>query len=323
MNASDIVRLLNTDHYAPADLEEVNQICRNYPEFGVAHMLRVRIMEVLGHEKDQALKKAAVYAMDRKKLLQLVTEVHGAPHPESEPKSGSGSESGSEPATDMGWQPGESGAIQFAEDMNLQADVIIEQHAPYAGQDQAEDLLELDMDAGEEEQAFELDAEVEDSVSDTPEPVERKEFTDEKREEETGAEETEEEELTSENLITALVKDDTDMEEPDPGHGGIPAMDVEEAEPVKNSNDHLIRNFIHEEPGVIRADKKTNLTGDVSLSSIQEHDGFITDTLAKIYVKQGLYAKAIYAYEKLSLKYPEKSAYFAAQIEKIRNINHS
>jgi hypothetical protein len=100
-------------------------------------------------------------------------------------------------------------------------------------------------------------------------------------------------------------------------------MDVDEAEPDKNSNEHLIRNFIQEEPGVIRADKKTNLTGDVSLSSIQEHDGFITDTLAKIYVKQGLYAKAIYAYEKLSLKYPEKSAYFAAQIEKIRNINHS
>jgi hypothetical protein len=280
MNASDIVRLLNTNHYAPADLEEVNRICRNYPEFGIAHMLKVRIMEVLGHEKDQALKLAAVYAMDRKKLLHLVTEVYVTPPSGSESESGDGSESGSEPAADAGWQNGESGAIQFAEDVNQQADVIIEQHAPYAGQDQPADLLELD-------------------------------------------EEAEEEELTSENLITALVKDDTDMEEPDPDQGGIPAMDADETAPDKNSKKHLIQNFIQVEPGVIRADKKTTLRGDVSLSSIQEHDGFITDTLAKIYVKQGLYAKAIYAYEKLSLKYPEKSAYFAAQIEKIRNLNHS
>jgi hypothetical protein len=316
MNASDIVRLLNTDHYAPADLAEVNQICRNYPEFGIAHMLKVRIMEVLGHEKDQALKVAAVYAMDRKKLLQLVTELHGAPRSEPDPGSGSGPESGSDPVAGAGGLPEESGAIQFADDMHQQADVIIEQHAPYAGQDQPADLLELDEDA-----------EVADSASESPKEATIGDFEEEKGEQETGEEdteeETEEEELTSENLITALVKNDTDMEEPDPDHGGIPTMDVDEAEPDKNSNEHLIRNFIQEEPGVIRADKKTNLTGDVSLSSIQEHDGFITDTLAKIYVKQGLYAKAIYAYEKLSLKYPEKSAYFAAQIEKIRNINHS
>jgi len=320
MNASDIVRLLNTNHYAPADLEEVNQICRNYPEFGIAHMLKVRIMEVLGHEKDQALKLAAVYAMDRKKLLQLVTEVYEAPPLGSKPESGS--EPGSEPAADTGWQPGESDPIQFAEDMNQQADVIIEQHAPYAGQDQPVDLFELDEEAGKAEQAFELDEEVEEISAESPEVMVQKDFEEEEGEEESGEEDSEEE-LTSENLITALVKDDTDMEEPDPDHGGIPAQDVDEAEPDKNSNKHLIRNFIQDEPGVIRADKKTKLTGDVSLSSIQEHDGFITDTLAKIYVKQGLYAKAIYAYEKLSLKYPEKSAYFAAQIEKIRNINHS
>ena len=315
MNASDIVRLLNTNHYAPADLEEVNQICRNYPEFGIAHMLKVRIMEVLGHDKDQALKLAAVYAMDRKKLLQLVTEVYGAPPTESEPEA------------ESGWQPEDADAIQFAEDMNQQADVIIEQHAPYAGQDQPVDLLELDEEAGRAEQAFELDAEVEEHPAESPDERVRGDIEEETGEEEPEEEEPEEEdseeELTSENLITALVKDDTDMEEPDPDHGGIPAMDVDEEEPEKNSNNHLIRNFIQDDPGVIRADQKTTLTGDVSVSSVQEHDGFITDTLAKIYVKQGLYAKAIYAYEKLSLKYPEKSAYFAAQIEKIRNINHS
>ena len=259
MNASDIVRLLNTNHYAPADLDEVNDICRNFPEFGIAHMLKVRIMEVLGHEKDQQLKLAAVYAMDRKKLFQLVTELHQPVSPE--------------PDAEMEQEVEPTGAIQFSEEAHQEADIIIEQHAPYAGQVPAGDLLELDEEAEEsmeeamEEAPFEIDTD--------PEPEEESEMEEEKPKQE------------------------------------------------DNRNNTLIRSFILDEPGVIRADKQTSLKGDASLSSIKEHDGFITDTLAKIYVKQGLLAKAIYAYEKLSLKYPEKSAYFAAQIEKIRNINHS
>ena len=83
---------------------------------------------------------------------------------------------------------------------------------------------------------------------------------------------------------------------------------------------HIIENFIHSEAGVIRADKVTQIEGDISKTSTEEHEGFITDTLAKIYVKQGLYNKAIYAYEKLCLKYPEKSIYFATQIEEIKTL---
>lgn len=82
----------------------------------------------------------------------------------------------------------------------------------------------------------------------------------------------------------------------------------------------IIESFIHSDPGVIRADKETQLQGDISKGSAEEHEGFITDTLAKIYVKQGLYNKAIYAYEKLCLKYPEKSIYFASQIEEINRL---
>ncbi len=45
-----------------------------------------------------------------------------------------------------------------------------------------------------------------------------------------------------------------------------------------------------------------------------DDDSCFTETLAKIYVKQQRYAKALEIIKKLSLKYPKKNAYFADQI---------
>lgn len=45
-----------------------------------------------------------------------------------------------------------------------------------------------------------------------------------------------------------------------------------------------------------------------------EDDSCFTETLAKIYVKQQRYSKALEIIKKLSLKYPKKNAYFADQI---------
>ena len=46
----------------------------------------------------------------------------------------------------------------------------------------------------------------------------------------------------------------------------------------------------------------------------EEEDPFLTESLAKIYIKQRRYSKALEIIKKLSLKYPKKNAYFADQI---------
>ena len=46
----------------------------------------------------------------------------------------------------------------------------------------------------------------------------------------------------------------------------------------------------------------------------EENEDYFTETLAKIYIKQGRYIKAMEIIRKLSLKYPKKNRYFADQI---------
>ena len=44
----------------------------------------------------------------------------------------------------------------------------------------------------------------------------------------------------------------------------------------------------------------------------------MTETLARVYLEQKKYSKAIQAYEILILKYPEKSSFFADRISDIK-----
>lgn len=81
----------------------------------------------------------------------------------------------------------------------------------------------------------------------------------------------------------------------------------------------LIDRFIIANPRIEPNREKTNVpVEDISKPYTEEKGGFVTETLARIYVSQGYYSKAIDIYEKLSLKFPEKSSYFASQIEKVK-----
>lgn len=83
----------------------------------------------------------------------------------------------------------------------------------------------------------------------------------------------------------------------------------------------LIEKFLEAQPKMPQVkDSESESPMESQKQKELENDDFVTETLATIYAQQGYYKKAIQIFEKLSLKYPEKSTYFAAQIEKIKTL---
>ena len=101
----------------------------------------------------------------------------------------------------------------------------------------------------------------------------------------------------------------------------------EETKNLSNSkklNSDLINKFIQENPklkpskSIVKYDNKENLSSQITYTS----EALMTETLAKVYLQQNNYQKALQAYKILSLKYPEKSGFFADQIRAInKHIN--
>jgi len=83
----------------------------------------------------------------------------------------------------------------------------------------------------------------------------------------------------------------------------------------------LIDKFLEAQPKMpqVKVDEASS-TMERQKPKDDDNDDFVTETLALIYAQQGYHKKAIHIFEKLSLKYPEKSTYFAGHIEKIKTL---
>ncbi len=85
----------------------------------------------------------------------------------------------------------------------------------------------------------------------------------------------------------------------------------------------LINNFIEKEPILTKKFIETDpdakrVIEDLSVSSTSLSEDVISETLAKLMVKQGRNQKAIDIYKKLIWKFPQKKTYFAEQIENLK-----
>ncbi|MEA1785495.1 hypothetical protein U1E44_05285 [Arenibacter sp. GZD96] len=84
----------------------------------------------------------------------------------------------------------------------------------------------------------------------------------------------------------------------------------------------IIDAFIAQNPKIVPQDKITSSIDPKESSKWDKHE-LMTETLAKVYLEQKNYKKAIQSYKILSLKYPEKSSFFADRIEEIEKIQQN
>jgi len=101
---------------------------------------------------------------------------------------------------------------------------------------------------------------------------------------------------------------------------GEPQVEISTTEDLnKKKKFKLIDKFISENPKISPV-KNSPLKGNLAKAQMIQSESLMTETLARIYVEQKNYKKAIQSYKILSLKYPEKSSFFANQIRAVEQL---
>lgn len=98
--------------------------------------------------------------------------------------------------------------------------------------------------------------------------------------------------------------------------------EISEIDSEKKKKLEIIDRFIEANPKISPV-KNTTPISLISERNSQDNSYLMTETLAKVYLEQKKYQKAIQAYEILILKYPEKSHFFADRILDIKTLQQN
>ncbi len=97
---------------------------------------------------------------------------------------------------------------------------------------------------------------------------------------------------------------------------------VSETKKKRTAKFKLIDKFIAQNPKIVPK-KDAAPSPDIIREKEVEKADLMTATLARVYLEQKKFKKAIQAYKILSLKYPEKSSFFADQIKAIQDLQQN
>ncbi|MBI1266908.1 MAG: hypothetical protein GC193_05695 [Cryomorphaceae bacterium] len=323
MVKEDFIKASSSPHSGLVDMrDDLLKVTAEYPWFSIGHILLCKADHNQSHiDLDKHLQKAAVYASSRSALYAFLTkerleehvrsfekeigEVHETYEVETEIEP---EESKLEEVPVVDLIPEEQEIVVDAPEFIAEADVI----APVDKTSEIEpvELLPIkkasDFDDLQREILLEAISSTIEIEAGEVEEIEEEEAQSTKRTEPITAPQTLSAYATwlkSRAAGSAFEKEIAPVELPsDP----------------KKKQQALIDRFIKISPKITPGKADQFRSDDIARLSLVEDETFVTETMAKIYAEQGQFAKAIKAYNVLSLKFPEKSVYFANQIKKLQ-----
>jgi len=295
MNVSDFIHILQNSNtiLSPKQTRELEDIIEEYPYFQAARALHLKGLKNLDSYKyNNALKVTAAHTTDRDVLFDYITSQEFVQNNIADAIAGRGSKLEEQNAVSEAVEPNPNAESMLA--------VSDEPALPQNLKD-AEQILNPELfESKSSEEKPELHIQKEQpSESETdlklgkPIPFTKKEkhsFT--------------------EWLQLTSTTDELEAEESEENV-------MEELERKKKFE--LLDRFIENNPKIVPKEAP-NVKLDIKDSTKFDKNELMTETLAKVYLEQKKYKKAIQAFKILSLKYPEKSGFFADQIQAVKKL---
>jgi|SRR5690606_20263571 len=292
MNVTDFIHILQNSNaiLSPKQTRELEDIIEEYPYFQAARALHLKGLKNLDSYKyNNALKVTAAYTTDRDVLFDYITSKEFIQNNIAEAIAGRGSKLEEQNAVSEEIEPNPNAESMLAES---------DEHALPRNIKDAEQTLnpELFTSKTTDNQAKTSSQEKEpkpkmDLKLGSPIP-----FT--KREKHS---------FTEWLQLTSRPEEEVETQE-----------DIME-ELDRKKKFELLDKFIENNPKIVPQESPKPKV-NIKESTKFDKNELMTETLAKVYLEQKKYKKAIQAFKILSLKYPEKSGFFADQIQAVKKL---